>query len=143
MVGSDGTTIASRRLYDPWGKATETGSGALADFGFTGHYFDRPTGESLTWYRGYDPNLGRWLSKDPIGLRGGPNLYAYVKNAPVNLIDPTGEFGLPPSVCPWACFGWFATCIALGISYDLCELGLSVCLEDCYRRDPGPNSCSR
>src|SRR5687767_14885139 len=44
VVGSDGTTIASRVSYDPWGKTTETGSGALTDFGFTGHHYDRPTG---------------------------------------------------------------------------------------------------
>ncbi|HSO34775.1 MAG TPA: RHS repeat-associated core domain-containing protein [Labilithrix sp.] len=91
VIASDATTIASRRSYDPWGKATESGSGALADFGFTGHYFDRPTGESLTWFRGYDPSLGRWLSMDPIGLRGGVNLYGYVNNVPVKFTDPDGH----------------------------------------------------
>ena len=71
MVGSDGTTVASQLSYDPWGKPSETGSGSLADFGFTGHYFDRPNGLWLTLYRGYNPTLGRWLTKDPIGLDGG------------------------------------------------------------------------
>lgn len=92
VVGSDGATIASRRIYDPWGKATEGGSGALSDFGFTGHYFDRPTGETLTWYRGYDATLGRWLSEDPIGLGDGPNIYAYVRNGPLDRVDRTGKF---------------------------------------------------
>jgi RHS repeat-associated protein len=76
--------------YDPWGKITETGSGALSDFAFTGHYIDRPTGLALSWWRGYDPNIGRWLSKDPIGLRGGVNLYAYVDNNPIEHTDPAG-----------------------------------------------------
>ncbi len=44
---------------------------------------------------GYDPYLGRWLSRDPIGdgefLREGPNLYRYVANAPVMLTDPDGR----------------------------------------------------
>ena len=93
VIESDGTTVASRRSYDPWGRSTETGSGPVSDFGFTGHYFDRPTGESLTWYRGYDPNLGRWLSKDPIGLNGGTNLYGYVLNSPANDTDPYGLSG--------------------------------------------------
>jgi uncharacterized protein RhaS with RHS repeats len=42
--------------------------------------------------RDYDPQLGRWVSKDPILLDGdGPNLYAYVLNDPVNQIDSSGE----------------------------------------------------
>ena len=96
VVGGDGTTIASRVSYDPWGKSTESGSGAKTDFSFTGHYFDRPTGESLTWWRAYDPNLGRWLSNDPIGLLGGENLYGYVNNDPVNQVDPDGLQVCPP-----------------------------------------------
>ena len=89
VVGSDGTTISGRITYDPWGQATETGS-LLSDFGYTGHYFDRPTGLNLALYRGYSPLLGRWLSMDPIGLRGGWNLYVYVINDPIRLVDPTG-----------------------------------------------------
>jgi len=91
VVGSNGTTIASRLSYDPWGGVSETGSGALSDFGFTGHHFDRPTGLGLTWYRGYDPNLARWLSRDPIGLEGGANVYTYVANDGLNFVDPDGE----------------------------------------------------
>jgi RHS repeat-associated protein len=90
VVGSDGTTVGSRLSYDPWGKVTETGS-VLGDFTYTGHYSDRPTGLSLAWYRGYDSNLARWLSKDPIGLEGGSNLYGYANNAPLTFIDPDGR----------------------------------------------------
>ena len=92
VVASDGTTVASRVSYDPWGQTTESGAGALTDFGFTGHYLDRPSGLNFPLYRGYSPSLGRWLSRDPIGLRGGFNLYGYVLNDPVDLIDPEGKF---------------------------------------------------
>lgn len=38
----------------------------------------------------YDPETGRWLSKDPIGIAGGLNLYAFCGNNPVNFVDPSG-----------------------------------------------------
>jgi RHS repeat-associated protein len=40
--------------------------------------------------RYYDPQLGRFLSEDPIGISGGINLYAYAGNDPVNHYDPSG-----------------------------------------------------
>lgn len=89
VVASDGTTVGSRLSYDPWGKLTETGT-ILSDLTYTGHHYDRPTGLSLAWYRGYDPSLGRWLSMDPIGIKGGFNLYGYAANDPTNQWDPRG-----------------------------------------------------
>jgi uncharacterized protein RhaS with RHS repeats len=38
----------------------------------------------------YDPTVGRWLSRDPIGEEGGTNLYGYIFNNPIGLIDPLG-----------------------------------------------------
>ena len=93
VVGSDGTTVASRVSYDPWGTATETGS-VVPDFGFTGQYIDRSSGLALARYRGYSANLGRWMSRDPMGLRGGLNLYGYVNNRPISFIDPDGRYAV-------------------------------------------------
>ncbi len=53
----------------------------------------------------YDPHVGRWVSRDPIGERGGNNLYAMVGNDAINAIDPDGRltlFGLPQLAQPLA-----------------------------------------
>lgn len=49
------------------------------------------------WGRMYDPNLQRWIQRDPIGEQGGINLYQFVRNDPVNLVDPWGlkDIGMP------------------------------------------------
>ena len=57
---------------------------------YPGQYYDAETGLHYNWHRYYDPETGRYLRPDPIGLAGGINLFAYVQNDPVNLIDPLG-----------------------------------------------------
>jgi RHS repeat-associated protein len=81
--------------YDSWGSRT-----VLADYdptldlpvGFAGGIPDDATGLVRFGFRDYEPGTGRWAAKDPIFFRGGQaNLFQYVLNNPVNLIDPTGE----------------------------------------------------
>ncbi len=56
---------------------------------FQGQYLDRETGLHYNLHRYFDPDVGRFLSSDPIGLAGGINLYAYAPN-PLSWIDPLG-----------------------------------------------------
>ena len=56
---------------------------------FQGQYFDAETGLHYNRARYYDPKIGRFLSSDPIGLLGGPNVYEYAPN-PIGWTDPLG-----------------------------------------------------
>ena len=59
--------------------------------GLSLYYRDKETGNGYAMYRdAYDPRIGRFPQSDPIGLRGGYNLYAYVLNEPMNSADPSG-----------------------------------------------------
>jgi len=57
---------------------------------FQGQLEDDETGLHYNFYRYYDPELGRYISPDPIGVDGGLNLYAYCANRPHAEIDPSG-----------------------------------------------------
>jgi len=86
-------TVVARYDYDPWGRSTTVINTTLPDFNFTGLYRHSASNLDLAVYRAYDPDLGRWISRDPIGETGGFNLYGYVGNSPDNFVDPFGLAG--------------------------------------------------
>ena len=60
---------------------------------FPGQYFDKETGTHYNYFRDYDPNQGRYIQSDVIGLFGGINSYVYVDENPLGRIDPDGTLG--------------------------------------------------
>ena len=93
VVADNGLTVESRYDYGIWGEVERiAGPGIESVFRYTGHYYHVPSELHLTWFRAYDAELGRWLSRDPIEEKGGLNLYAYVSNEPILLIDELGLF---------------------------------------------------
>ena len=91
MTGTSGAIFASY-AYDPFGIQSKLSGNLDADFAFTGHYLDAPSGLLLTVFRAYSPSQGRWLSRDPLGETAAMvgNLFTYANNNPVNLIDRLG-----------------------------------------------------
>lgn len=85
-----GATLFQRYQYDPYGNVTPIGS-ATNPYQYTGREND---GMGLYYYRAryYSPQLGRFVSEDPIGFDGGqPNFYAYVGGSPAIYRDPSGH----------------------------------------------------
>jgi RHS repeat-associated protein len=92
LIDSDGN-LRARYSYDPFGRRILLTGNVDGDFGFAGMFWTPEASLNLTMFRAYDPATGRWLSRDPLEdaeIEEGHNLYTYVRNNPVNLIDPFG-----------------------------------------------------
>jgi len=72
-----------------WGKRYVYGESVSGEC-FPGQYFDTETGLHYNYFRDYDPQMGRYVQSDPIGLDGGINTYAYAENQPVIRFDSRG-----------------------------------------------------
>ncbi len=86
--------------YDPFGAVTITGEASDNPFQYTGR---ENNGTGLYYYRAryYSPELQRFISEDPIRLKGGDiNFFSYVGNRPINFTDP---LGLEVTGCDVAC----------------------------------------
>jgi RHS repeat-associated protein len=97
LANSSGSIVESY-VYDAYGNVTiRNGGGNVIGtsaygnrFLFQGREYDYTTQLYHFRARWYDPETGRWLSNDPIGISGGLNLYAFCANNPVNFVDPMG-----------------------------------------------------
>ena len=90
-IGGNGD-VRSRYQYDLWGGRSTIGTPAFdVPLGFTGHLEHSASELVFAPFRAYKPDLGRWVSRDPIHEAGGFNLYRYARNNPALFTDPTGE----------------------------------------------------
>lgn len=84
-------TVSAHFEYDPFGgTVVNTDTSGLFDVRFSTKQQDVATGLYYYGYRYYDPVTGRWPSRDPLGERGGMNLYGFVYNEPLSQIDLCG-----------------------------------------------------
>jgi RHS repeat-associated protein len=92
LIRTTDRTVAAEYEYGPFGEALRA-TGAMANanpFRFSTKYCDEETGLVYYGYRYYQPQTGRWLSRDRIGERGGLNLYGFTDNRPINTYDLNG-----------------------------------------------------
>jgi RHS repeat-associated protein len=101
MVDSVTGTIAGSMNHDEFGRVVADSLSGLVPFGYAGGLYDPDTGLVRFGARDYDPETGRWTSKDPQLFEGqDTNLYAYVYNDPLTLVDPTGLQGAVLNLVP-------------------------------------------
>jgi RHS repeat-associated protein len=83
-------SIVWQATYKAWGAIETLAVNEVEqNLRFQGQYFDDETGLHYNTFRYYDPEVGRFVTQDPIGLLGGSNLYRYAPN-PVAWTDPLG-----------------------------------------------------
>ncbi len=89
MTGAEGHIVWQAK-YAPWGLIKQLVVNEVEqNLRFQGQYFDVETGLHYNTFRYYDPEIGRFITQDPIGLSGGDNLYLYAPN-PYGWVDPWG-----------------------------------------------------
>jgi RHS repeat-associated protein len=75
--------------FDAYGNALAQSGGIAENIRFRGQYWDGETGFHYNFHRSYDPRVGDYLARDPIGIEGGSNFYLYPRN-PLLWDDPFG-----------------------------------------------------
>ncbi|WP_171013942.1 RHS repeat-associated core domain-containing protein [Chitinivorax sp. B] len=136
--------------------ADKNGSQFVYHLRFPGQYWDNGIKLSHNWYRTYNPETGRYVQSDPIGLQGGLNTYAYALSSPLLKIDPMGletaegpegpystdpraHFPLPPGPPPKGRKYWEPVCDAAEKEYGkwmkpLCKACVRYVCEDTMAR---------
>ncbi|HFX1364046.1 TPA: RHS repeat domain-containing protein, partial [Pseudomonas aeruginosa] len=100
--------IAWQWQSDAFGRGEALSQGSTqVNLRFPGQYYDAESGLHYNYFRDYDPETGRYVESDPIGLAGGFNTFAYVGGNPLSFADTLGLhpgdklFGLPKAFWKW------------------------------------------
>ncbi|GFO83553.1 MAG: hypothetical protein A49_31800 [Methyloceanibacter sp.] len=89
-------TVVAQFFYNAWGVLEGATGSAETRYGYVGtqgYQTDAATGLMHLGARYYDATIGRFMQRDPIGIRGGLNIYVYCYNNPLQFTDAEGEAG--------------------------------------------------
>ncbi len=147
LTSVSGAIVWSAR-YNSFGKATIDIGTVENNLRFPGQYEDVETELHYNRFRYYDSKSGRYLRTDPIGLNGGINLFAYVKNNPIKLVDYMGLYcgsGPTDAIVPDSPYGfdftnaciWHDNCyLTCGMTKGNCDRGFLERMRDVCRGYP-------
>jgi RHS repeat-associated protein len=132
FVTDNNQNIVWSMSYQPYGVTSGTGGSVAQNLRFPGQYNDAETGFNYNVHRDYMPNLGRYLEADPIGLKGGMNLYLYASANPERFVDPAGLVGTAsndnnPGPMTVDCYTGYQWCRGLGGGFTSCGRLLAQC----------------
>jgi len=96
VLTNDSQGVAWKAVYTPFGGAVPSIQTVENPFRFPGQYYDSETGLHYNYFRYYNPQTGRYITPDPIGLEGGINLFSYVAGNPITLTDRSGLDPIDP-----------------------------------------------
>lgn len=120
MVATDKTGVQTwKAISEAFGQMRVDNASAITmNLRLPGQYFDGESGGHYNYHRDYRAELGRYSQRDPIGLRGGINAYAYVEGSPLRYVDPRGQalvlgWCLTPAGMPLCAAGAMAAGAAL------------------------------
>ena len=109
----DSGSVTDTKEYDAWGNVIASTGSTVTPYGLggrVGYYWNADLQCSYIRSRMFQPLLARWTSTDPMGFVDGMNLYGFVKNRILLLLDPSGTH---PCCC----------CCAFGLDYEQIRLG--------------------
>jgi RHS repeat-associated protein len=122
-------SLTNSYIYDGFGNLTTSTGTLINPFQFTGRDSDPET--SLDYYRAryYSPQMGRFLSEDPIHFGGGTNFFVYARNNPIRFSDPSGLITIDPSCnCSNTKQITWATPLAIAAASRIADPGLRDCV---------------
>lgn len=128
QVTNNSEAVVASYTYDGFGNLIASTGTINNPYGFTGEQQFGET-DSLVFLRAryYKPSIGRFIRRDPIGYADGLNLYAYAKNNPVNLRDPSGKKG-----CAYQCITFGVQGMLYGVVSGECAyICRGVCVDSC------------
>ncbi|MDD4737602.1 MAG: RHS repeat-associated core domain-containing protein [Kiritimatiellae bacterium] len=130
-VDTNGNLVAHYQ-YDPYGNITHAEGPMAADmpYRFSTKYQDDETGLLYYGYRYYNPELGRWINRDPIEEIGGMNLYAMLFNNAIGSVDLHGLDNFDCKTKKWHGQVGGGLLMYLGVTYDYEEKECKCCKSD-------------